>query len=327
VYTEGSNGAEIMALIGKAAIFGAGGAIGRAVAPELERRGTPFRVVGRSKAKLEAAFGNMAHAEVFEADLMDLRSAGAAARGVDTIIYAAGVPYPSFHLHPQMIRTTIEAAATTGVARLLLVSNVYSYGVPRTSHVAETHPREPEARKGKFRKEQEDAVMEAHQKGKVRGMVVRLPDFYGPHADLSLANPIFRAAIEGKTANWIGPVNAPHEFLFVPDAGPAIAELADCAECYGEAWNLAGAGEINALDFITRVYRGAGRSPKYRSVGRRLLKAMGYFSKLYRELPEMLYLQETPVLLDDSKLRAKFSGLRKTSYDEGIRQTLEWMRR
>jgi nucleoside-diphosphate-sugar epimerase len=316
-----------MSIIQKVAIFGAGGAIGRAVAPELERRGIPFRVVGRGKAKLEAAFGRMTHAEVFDADLTDLRSASAAAREVDTIVYAVGVPYPSFHLHPAMIRTTIEAAVSMQVARLVLVSNVYSYGVPRTSHVAETHPREPVTRKGKFRKEQEDAVMEAHHKGRIQGMVVRLPDFYGPHADLSLANPIFRAALDGKTANWLGPVNAPHEFLFVPDVGPVIADLAGCAECYGEAWNLAGAGEINPMDFITRVYRAAGRGPKYRSVGRGMLKTMGWFSPLYRELPEMLYLQETPVLLDDSKLRAKFGAVRKTTYDDGIRQTLEWMRR
>jgi nucleoside-diphosphate-sugar epimerase len=316
-----------MSIIQKAAIFGAAGAIGRAVAPQLERRGIAFRAVGRDKTKLQAAFGQMKHAEIFDADLTDLRSAGAAARGVDTIIYTVGVPYTSFQLHPAMIRTAIEAAATMQVTRLLLVSNVYSYGVPRTSHVAETHPREPQAQKGKFRKEQEDLVMEAHRKGRLQGMVVRLPDFYGPHADLSMANPVFRAALDGKTANWLGPVNAPHEFVFVPDAGPAIVDLAERPECYGEAWNFAGAGEINAMDFITRVYRAAGRSPKYRSVGRGMLKIMGWFSPLYRELPEMLYLGETPVLLDDSKLRARLGALHKTSYDDGIGQTLAWMRK
>ena len=310
----------------KVAIFGAAGAVGRALAPELDRRGIPFRAVGRDQAKLHAAFDRMAHAEIFAADLTDLRSAAAAAREVDTIVYAVGVPYPSFHLHPVMTRTAIEAAASMRVARLVLISSVYSYGVPRTSRVSETHPREPQTRKGSFRKEQEDAVLEAHRQKRLQTMVVRLPDFYGPHADLSLANPIFRAAIAGKTANWVGPVNAPHEFVFVPDAGPIAADLANCAECYGEAWNVGGAGEINALDFITRVYRAAGRSPKYRSVGRGFLKMLGWFSPLYRELPEMLYLAETPVLLDDSKLRAKFPSLHKTGYDEGIRKTLDWMR-
>lgn len=314
-----------MALIQRAAIFGAAGAIGPHVAAELDRLGIPFRVVGRNRAKLDAAFGKLANAEIFPADLGELRSAGAAARGVDTIIYSVGLPYPSHHLHPALMRTTIEAAASQQVRRIVLVSSVYAYGVPRTSRVDETHSRSPDTQKGKYRKEQEDLVLGASAKG-IDGMVVRLPDFYGPGAELGLANPIFHAALAGKTANWIGPVNPPHEFIFVPDAGPAIVRLAECAECYNQAWNFGGPGEINTLDFITRVYRAAGRAPKYRTAGRGLLKVMGWFNPLYRELIEMIYLQETPVILDDRKVLAKLPGIQKTSYDEGIRKTLEWMK-
>src|SRR5664280_1081559 len=117
------------------AIFGAAGAIGHAVAAELERRGIPFRVVGRAREKLEQAFGKMAHAEIFPADLSEARSAGAAARGVDTIIYCVGLPYPAHRLHPVLMRTTLEAAKLVKVERLVLPSSVYSYGVPRASSV------------------------------------------------------------------------------------------------------------------------------------------------------------------------------------------------
>jgi nucleoside-diphosphate-sugar epimerase len=307
------------------AIFGAAGAIGRAVGAELERRGVPFRVVGRSRQKLEQAFAKMTHAEIFPADLSEARSAGAAARGVDTIVYCVGLPYPSHRLHPVLMRTTVEAAKLVGVPRFVLPSSVYSYGVPRTSSVTETHPREPQTRKGKYRKEQEDIVMQAHAAGALQGMIVRLPDFYGPNAELSLANPVFRAALAGKTANWVGPVNTPHEFVFVPDTGPVIVELASRAECYGAAWNFGGAATINTMDFITRIYRAVGRSPKYRTVGAGMLKFLGWFNPTMREVVEMLYLQETPVILDDTKLLAKFP-VHKTSYDDGIRQTLDWIR-
>ncbi len=311
----------------KAAIFGAGGPIGGLVAAELEHRGIPFRVVGRSRPRLEATFAGLQHAEIFDADVGDLRAASAAARGVDTIIYAVGLPYPSHHLHPTLMRTTVEAAVAMQVRRLVLISSVYPYGVPQTARVAETHPRLPQTRKGQFRKEQEDIVIQAQEKGQLDGLVVRLPDFYGPGAENSLAHQVFHAAVAAKTANWIGPVNTPHEFVFVPDTAPVIVELAQCADCYGQAWNFAGPGPINILDFITRVYRAAGQAPKYRSVGPGLLKILGWFSPLMRELPEMLYLQETPVLLDDSKLLTRFPETHKTSYDDGIRQTLEWMRR
>jgi nucleoside-diphosphate-sugar epimerase len=307
------------------AIFGAAGAIGSVVAAELEGRGVRFRVVGRSREKLERAFGKMANAEIFPADLSEARSAGAAARGVDTIIYCVGLPYASHHLHPVLMRTTLEAAKLVGVARLVLPSSVYSYGVPRASSVPETHPRDPHTRKGKYRKEQEDLVMAAHAAGATQGMIVRLPDFYGPHADIGLANPMFRAALAGKTANWVGPDNTPHEFVYVPDAGPVIVDLASRDDAYGEAWNFGGAATINTMDFITRIYRAVGRAPKYRTVGAGMLKFLGRFNPTMREAVEMLYLQETPVILDDSKLRAKLP-VHKTPYDDGIRQTLEWMR-
>ncbi len=312
--------------IQKAALFGAAGAVGHAVAPELARRGIPFRAVGRNRARLEKEFGKMAGAEVFDADLSDPKAAAEAARGVDTIIYCVGLPYPEHHLHPVLLGKTLDAAVAAGAKRLVLPSSVYGYGVPRASRVPETHPREPQTRKGQYRKQQEDLVMEAHAKGKLAGMIVRLPDFYGPHADIGLANPVFRAALAGKTANWVGPVNTPHEFVYMPDAGPVVVELAGRADCYGEAWNFGGPGSINTMDFITRVYRAVGRAPKYRAAGRGLLKLIGLFNPTIREVGEMLYLQETPVILDDSKLMAKLGSVRKTSYDEGIRKTLEWMR-
>jgi nucleoside-diphosphate-sugar epimerase len=307
------------------AIFGAAGAIGTVVGAELERRGIPFRVVGRSREKLERAFGKMKHAEIFPADLSEARSAGAAARGVDTIIYCVGLPYPSHQLHPVLMRVTLEAAKLVGVARLVLPSSVYSYGVPRSSTVPETHPREPHTRKGKYRKEQEDLVMAAHAAGALQGMIVRLPDFYGPHADIGLANPIFRAALAGKTANWAGPENTPHEFVYVPDAAPVIVDLASRPDTYGEAWNLGGAGTINSMDFLTRIYRAVGRAPKYRVAGAKMLKFLGWFNPTMGEVVEMLYLQETPVILDDRKLLAKLP-VHKTPYDEGIRQTFDWMK-
>jgi nucleoside-diphosphate-sugar epimerase len=223
------------------------------------------------------------------------------------------------------MRTTLEAAKAVGVRRLVLASSVYGYGVPRASRITESHPRDPHTRKGKYRKEQEDLVLGAHSPGALETAIVRLPDFYGPHADLGLAQFVFSAAVAGKTANWLGPVNAPHEFVFVPDTGPVIAELASRADCFGEAWHYGGPGVINTMDFITRVYKAVGRAPKYRAAGKGLLKILGWFDPNIREVIEMLYLQETPVVLDDSKLAAKLGGLRKTPYDEGIQRTVEWL--
>jgi len=259
----------------------------------------------------------------------DLSGAGGvtqAARGVDTVIYTLGLTYTEFAQYPQLMRMAVDAAAAAGVARFVLVTGVYSYGIPQTQKVAETHPRQPVAVKGRLRKEQEDILMEAGARGPMQYLIVRLPDFYGPYADKSMANPIFRAALAGKTADWLGPVSTPHEFVFVPDAGPVIAELASRDDCYGQVWHFAGPGEISGMGFIQKIYQAAGREPKFRSAGGMLLRMLGWFNPLMRELPEMLYLQETPILLDDEKLRRTLGTVHKTSYDEGIQRTLDWMR-
>lgn len=309
----------------KVAIFGAAGPIGLYLGTELDRRGIPFRAVGRTAGKLEAAFGKLPRAEIVAADLSVPGGVMQAAHGVDTVIYTLGVTYTEFALYPKLMRVAVDAAAAAGVQRFVLVTGVYSYGIPQTKKVAETHPRVPVSVKGQLRKEQEDLLMAAGERGMFKSMVLRLPDFYGPHTH-SLASMIFEAALAGKTANWLGPANTPHEFVFVPDVGPVLAELASRDDCYGEAWNLAGPGEISALGFIQKVYQDLGREPKFRSAGRTLLRILGWFNPLMRELPEMLYLQETPVLLDDQKLIQKLGQVHKTSYDEGIKLTLEWMR-
>jgi hypothetical protein len=52
---------------------------------------------------------------------------------------------------------------------------------------------------------------------------------------------------------------------------------------------------------------------------------MVLFNPMIRELVEMHYLQTTPVVLDDSALRKLLGPVKKTSYDDGIRRTLEVM--
>jgi nucleoside-diphosphate-sugar epimerase len=177
-----------------------------------------------------------------------------------------------------------------------------------------------------MRKEQEDIALKAQKDGLFQAAVVRLPDFYGPYADNSLANPILRAGLAGKKANWLGSVDLPHEFIFVPDAGRLIVELASRPGSYGEAWNLGGAGTITGREFIAEAYRQAGRQPKWRTAGPTMLRIAGWFNPMMKELVEMQYLQQTPVILDDTKAERLLGGLSKTAYPEGIAQTLRWIR-
>jgi hypothetical protein len=57
--------------------------------------------------------------------------------------------------------------------------------------------------------------------------------------------------------------------------------------------------------------------------GKTTLRLMGLFNPLMREMVEMNYLQTSPLILDDSALRGLLGQIKKTPYDEGIRQCVE----
>ena len=311
----------------KIALFGAAGAIGRSLADALKHRGEAYRVVGRDAERLRKTFGADANAEIVTWNPNDAASVKAAARDIDTIIYLVGVPYNHFELHPKTMQQTLDGAIAEGVRRMLLIGTVYPYGVPQTPKVAETHPRNPPTFKGKMRKEQEDLLLAADAAGKIEGIVLRLPDFYGPGVEASFLDGAFKAAVSGKTADMIGPIDTPHEFVYVPDVGPVALALAAKPEARGRWWNLAGAGVTSQKQMAEIAFAATGKPMKTRVVGKTMLRVIGLFNPFMREMVEMHYLQTTPLLMDDTALTKLLGDVKKTPYAEGVRQIIEYLQR
>ena len=309
--------------MGKTALFGAAGAIGKSIVEALRAQGKPYRVVGRNRQAMEKTFGSDPLAEIVTWNPDDPASVRLASRDVETLIYLVGVPYDHFELHPVLMQKTLDGAIAEGVQKVVLVGTVYPYGRPQTSTVAESHPRDPHTFKGKMRKAQEEVLLKAHTEGKIQGTILRLPDFYGPGVEASLLHLVFQAAAKGGTADMIGPIDTPHEFIYVPDAGPVVLALAEKPEAYGRWWNFAGAGTTTQREITDQAFAIAGRKPKLRVIGKTMLRVVGLFKPVMRELVEMHYLQTTPVLMDDSALHQLLGEVHKTSYADGIRATFD----
>lgn len=307
----------------KTVLIGAAGAIGRSIAQALRAQGREYRVVGRERSRLLESFGSDPKPEIVVWDPEDPASVRAAVRDADTAIYLVGVPYNHFEQHPQVMRKTLDGAIAESVKRMVLIGTVYPYGVPQTAKVTEEHTRNPTTFKGKMRKAQEDLLLAEHVAGRIQGTVLRLPDFYGPGVESSFLHRLFKAAAEGGTADLIGPIDTPHEFVYVPDVGPVALALMDKQESYGRWWNFAGAGSMTQRQIADKVFAMAGTKPKLRVAGLLMLRVMGFFNPFMKELVEMNYLQTTPVLMDDTALSQLLGGLHKTPYEEGLRRTLD----
>ena len=313
---------------GKVALFGAAGAIGHSVAAALRAQGRPYRVVGRSEASLRQGFGEDPLAEIVCWDPDVPASVQAAATGIETLVYMVGVDYWKFALHPPLLAKTLAGARAAGVRQFVLIGTVYPYGRPRSTPVREDHPREPHTFKGRMRREQEDLLMAADAAGQIKATILRLPDFYGPGVgDKSFLASAFQvAAGSGTTANMVGPLDRPHEFVFVPDVGPVVTRLMDTPAAYGHVWHLAGAGVTSQLEMVREIERQIGHPLKLRVAGKTMLRVIGWFKPAVRELVEMHYLLTEPVIMDDSALTTLIGPIAKTPYPEGVRLTLQAMR-
>ena len=301
------------------ALLGATGAIGKSVVAAFRQKSQPYRAIGRSQSTLSKAFGRDSLAEIAVWNPDDEESIRAALRGTTSAVYMVGVPYTDFHLHPILMQRVINAAIAEQVDRLVLIGTLYVFGRPQSARVTEKHPREPHTFKGHKRKEQEDMVLEAHRTGKIRTTVLRLPDFYGPGIERSLLTDLFAAAKQNRKANLIGPIDQPHEFVFVPDVGSVVTKLLDTPSAFGQAWNLGGVGVTTQLELARMAYDG---SPRYRAAGKTMLRLLGLFDPFLQEFVEMHYLVTEPLIVDDSALQQEIGVIAKTSYEDGVRQSL-----
>lgn len=311
--------------MGEVALLGAAGAAGTSIAEALRSQGTPYRVVGRSEERLRQAFGNDPLAEITAWNLDDEGSVRRALDGIETAIYLIGVNYWQFELHPVLMRKILAQAELAGAKRMLLIGTVYPYGRPQTNPVTEDHPRTPHTFKGKMRKEQEDILFAAHEAGTIQACELRLPDFYGPNVDKSFLWSAFAAASKGGRAQLIGPIDTPHQFVFVPDIGPIVCRLLATDGAWGHTWHFAGSGTATQRELVTKIYAMAGTPPRMMVAGKTMLRLLGLFNPLMREMVEMHYLQTDPVLMDDTRLQMLLPGLKRTSYDQGIQLTLNAM--
>ncbi len=97
-------------------VTGATGTIGSHLVPSLLGQGAQVRVLVRDPDKARAAFGDQV--DIVSGDLQDTSSVTVALKGVDSLFLNS----PSLQGFVEMQRTLIDAAAATGIGRLVRLS-------------------------------------------------------------------------------------------------------------------------------------------------------------------------------------------------------------
>jgi len=121
------------------------------------------------------------------------------------------------------------------------------------------------------------------------------------------------------------PVDTPHTYHYVPDVAAGIATLG-CAgpDVDGREWMLPCLPPIELRQLVERLGRELGQAIRLRVLPLPLLRTLGLFVPILRELNEMRYQWESRFEVDDARFRARFPEVSPTPMDEAISATVAW---
>ena len=301
-------------------VFGTG-PLGLAVAGGLMSSGQRVRLVNRS-GKADAPQG----VEVVAADVTDPAGARRVCEGAAIVFHCASGPYGRWtQTLPPIMNGIIEGASAAG-ARLVYGDNLYAYG-PVDGPIREELPYRPIGPTTRVRAEVATTLMNAHATGKVRAIIGRASDFYGPRARQSkVGDGVFARALAGKSAQTLGDPDALHTYTFIHDFAAGLVTLAQRDDALGEVWHVPSAGTVTTRTFIEMVFEQVARPARLQTVPRLMISMLGIFLPPMRAVNETLYQSERPWVVDHSKFDRAF-GSRPTPHEQAIAETLAWLQR
>lgn len=297
-------------------IIGSGGAIGIELAKALKQYTNDIRLVSRNPKKVNDTD------QLFPADITDRDQLEKAVRGSDIVYVTVGFVYSHKvweEKWPRFVEDLISACKGEE-CRLVFFDNVYMYDKEHLNGMTEDTPINPPSKKGKVRAEIAQMIMDEAKNGKLKALIARSADFYGPSIKNTslLTETVFKPLGKGKKANWLGSANCKHSFTYTLDAGKATAILGNTDSAYGEVWHLPTSPDpLTGRQWVQKIAVKLNVRPKYQVAPKFLVRIMGLFMPIMRETVEMVYQYDRDYVFDSGKFEREFD-FRPTPYEQGI---------
>jgi nucleoside-diphosphate-sugar epimerase len=288
-------------------VFGTG-QVGRLVVEHLVRDGHDVIAVNRHGA------GDLPGAFVVSGDAGDPDLTEHVCAGADAVYFCLNAPsYDRWSEQFPPLQQGVLAGAAAAGARLVVLDNLYTYGMPHGRDLVETMASAPTSKKSAARVTMTEELLRAHANGDVEVVIGRASDYYGPGTTHSaLGESVFGPALSGRAAQVMGD---PRQ----------LVNLAAADDVTGQIWHLPVAPAQTTEQLIDHVYTLTGHRARTLAAGRLTLGAFGLIKPIMREYQHTLYQFTDRWVVDDSLYRARF-GEHATPVHDGLVATVAWYR-
>jgi len=308
-------------------VLGASGGMGGEMARLLRDRGWQVRAM---KRRLGVTRQQQGAIEWVEGDALKAADVMAAAQGCSVIVHAVNPPgyrrWAEWVL--PMIDNTIAAAQAQG-ATVVLPGTVYNYGPDAFPLIAEDALQNAHTTKGRIRVELEQRLATGAQTGRMKVIVVRAGDFFGPRAGNNwFSQGMVKPGRAVSTVYTPAAAGVGHQFAYLPDVARTMADLLDQRDALPAFASFHMAGHWDATGTVLAeavrrvVVRRGGQAPVIKAFPWWLVRMVSPFVVTFRELLGMRYLWQQEVRMDNTRLVQQLGHEPHTPLDEAVEDTL-----
>ena len=312
--------------LGRCLVTGAGGFIGSHVVERLVTDGLEVRALVRYTSQgrqgwLEALDGSQrAEVDVVLGDVRDPDQMRRVAVGCETVFHLAalvGIPY-SYESPRQNLDTNAggtlnvaEAARAVGVTRFVHVSSSEVYGSAQYAPIDELHPTVGQSPYSATKIAAEQIVISQARSFDLPAVVVRPFNTYGPRQSMRAVVPTIIAQALWSDRIRLGTLSTTRDFTFVSDTAAGLIAAASAGGVEGEIFNLGVGVETSIGQLAKTVIELTGRDLTIEQETARIRPAESEVARL---------------ISDPRKARRAFAWQPRTSLEDGLRLTIEWLR-
>ena len=306
-------------------VTGAGGFIGSHLVEALLARGASVRAFVHYNSRNDPGFldgiaNEHESLKVVAGDVTDLAALQDACRGVDVVFHLAalvGIPYSYQHVHQVVDVNTVgtlnvlTACRDNSVGRMIHTSTSEVYGSALRVPIDEEHPKQPQSPYSASKIGADAIALSFHNSYEMPVSICRPFNTYGPRqSDRAIIPALIAQALKNDKLT-LGNTTPTRDFTFVADTVNGFLAIAESEASIGEEINLGTGSEISIGDLAKRIMTLVGRDLPISTATERLRPTGSEVQRLCSA---------------NEKARRLTGWKPEVSLDEGLRETIEWVR-
>ena len=306
-------------------ITGAGGFIGSHLTEKLVELGIKVKAFVRYNSRNDWGLlellpkEKLDKIEVIMGDLKDADAIGHAAEGVDIIFHLGSlIAIPYSYLHP---RETIEtnvlgtlnvltAAKENGVEKLVHTSTSEVYGTARYVPIDEEHPLQGQSPYSASKIGADKIAESFYCAFDLPVAIIRPFNTYGPRQSARAVIPTIITQALTKEKIFLGSLHPTRDYTYIKDVVEGFIKVAESSKSVGEVINIGSNFEISIGDLANKIISLAGKNAEIIADPARVRPQDSEVERLW---------------CDNTKAKRLLGWEPKTSLDDGLKRTIEWI--